>query len=106
MAGVGVPARTDAAREKSRSISRLGDKLCMPRSVHIPRAVHNWTRGPRDVGRKRMASKNGKRKLRSQAWWDNSDHPEMTALYLERFLNYGLTPQELQSGRPMIGRPD
>ena len=41
--------------------------------------------------------------LRSQAWWDNSDHPEMTALYLERFLNYGLTAAELQSGRPIIG---
>ena len=35
--------------------------------------------------------------LRSQAWWDNSAHPDMTALYLERFLNYGLTRQELQS---------
>ena len=42
-------------------------------------------------------------KLRSQAWWDNSDHPDMTALYLERFLNYGLTRGELQSGRPIIG---
>jgi dihydroxy-acid dehydratase len=50
-----------------------------------------------------MASKDGKRKLRSQAWWDNSDHPEMTALYLERFLNFGLTRHELQSGRPIIG---
>ena len=50
-----------------------------------------------------MASSNGERKLRSQAWWDNSDHPENTALYLERFLNYGLTRQELQSGRPIIG---
>lgn len=41
--------------------------------------------------------------LRSQAWWDNADNPAMTALYLERFLNYGLTPAELQSGRPIIG---
>lgn len=41
--------------------------------------------------------------LRSQAWWDNAGNPEMTALYLERFLNYGLTPAELQSGRPIIG---
>lgn len=41
--------------------------------------------------------------LRSQAWWDNSANPAMTALYLERFLNYGLTRQELQSGRPIIG---
>jgi dihydroxy-acid dehydratase len=43
------------------------------------------------------------RGLRSQAWWDNSANPDMTALYLERFLNYGLTRQELQSGRPIIG---
>ncbi|MFF4693808.1 IlvD/Edd family dehydratase [Streptomyces sp. NPDC001307] len=41
--------------------------------------------------------------LRSQAWWDNAGNQEMTALYLERFLNYGLTPAELQSGRPIIG---
>jgi xylonate dehydratase len=50
-----------------------------------------------------MAAKHPPRKLRSQAWWDNSDHPDMTALYLERFLNYGLTRKELQSGRPIIG---
>src|SRR5499425_3162913 len=50
-----------------------------------------------------MTSRNNKRTLRSQAWWDNSAHPEMTALYLERFLNYGLTRAELQSGRPIIG---
>jgi xylonate dehydratase len=42
-------------------------------------------------------------KLRSQAWWDNPANPDMTALYLERFLNYGLTRNELQSGRPIIG---
>jgi dihydroxy-acid dehydratase len=41
--------------------------------------------------------------LRSQAWWNNGGNPEMTALYLERFLNYGLTPAELQSGRPIVG---
>src|SRR5262245_1994537 len=50
-----------------------------------------------------MTSRNTKRELRSQAWWDNSSHPDMTALYLERFLNYGLTRAELQSGRPIIG---
>jgi dihydroxy-acid dehydratase len=49
--------------------------------------------------------KNGKapRKLRSQEWFDNPDNPGMTALYLERYLNYGLTRQELQSGKPLIG---
>ncbi|MFT0891896.1 IlvD/Edd family dehydratase [Pseudochelatococcus sp. G4_1912] len=43
------------------------------------------------------------RKLRSRAWFDNPDNPDMTALYLERYLNYGLSQEELQSGRPIIG---
>jgi dihydroxy-acid dehydratase len=41
--------------------------------------------------------------LRSRAWFDNPGNPDMTALYLERQLNYGLTRKELQSGRPIIG---
>jgi dihydroxy-acid dehydratase len=46
----------------------------------------------------------GKRpRLRSQLWFDNPDNPGMTALYLERYLNYGLTKQELASGKPIIG---
>ena len=50
------------------------------------------------------ATKNGaKRKLRSQLWFDNPDNPGMTALYLERYLNYGITRHELQSGKPIIG---
>ena len=54
-------------------------------------------------------AKNGKphdqhqRRLRSQLWFDNPDNPGMTALYLERYLNYGLTREELTSGRPIIG---
>ena len=43
------------------------------------------------------------RRLRSQSWFDNPDNPGMTALYLERYLNYGLTREELQSGKPIIG---
>lgn len=50
-----------------------------------------------------MAKDTTKKRLRSQAWWDNPANPDMTALYLERFLNYGLTRDELQSGRPIIG---
>src|SRR5438874_10622373 len=47
---------------------------------------------------------NGKgRKLRSLEWFNNPHNPEMTALYLERYLNYGLTREELQSGKPIIG---
>ncbi|MCF6232285.1 MAG: dihydroxy-acid dehydratase family protein [Rhodobacteraceae bacterium] len=41
--------------------------------------------------------------LRSQRWFSNPDDQEMTALYLERYLNYGLTREELQSGKPIIG---
>ena len=40
--------------------------------------------------------------LRSRQWFMNKNNPEMTALYLERYLNYGLTRDELQSGKPII----
>jgi len=42
-------------------------------------------------------------KFRSQNWFDNPDNPGMTAIYLERYLNYGITREELQSGKPIIG---
>jgi len=42
-------------------------------------------------------------KLRSRAWFDNPANADMTALYLERTMNYGLTLEELQSGKPIIG---
>ncbi len=44
-----------------------------------------------------------KRPLRSRLWFDNPDNPGMTALYIERYLNFGLTPGELRSGKPIIG---
>ena len=47
--------------------------------------------------------KKAKKTLRSRLWFNDSDTPEMTALYLERYLNYGLTREELQSDRPIIG---
>ena len=43
------------------------------------------------------------KKLRSRAWFDNPDNADMTALYLERYLNFGLTREELMSGKPIIG---
>ena len=43
------------------------------------------------------------RKLRSRAWFDNPENVDMTALYLERYLNYGLSLEELRSGKPIIG---
>ncbi len=42
-------------------------------------------------------------KLRSKAWFDNPANADMTALYLERTMNYGLSLEELQSGKPIIG---
>ena len=42
-------------------------------------------------------------KLRSRAWFDDPENADMTALYLERYMNYGLTLEELQSGKPIIG---
>ncbi|WP_027863906.1 IlvD/Edd family dehydratase [Massilia alkalitolerans] len=43
------------------------------------------------------------RRFRSQDWFDNPERIDMTALYLERFMNYGITPDELRSGKPIIG---
>ena len=40
--------------------------------------------------------------LRSRQWFNNPDDAEMTALYTERYLNYGLTREELRDGRPII----
>jgi len=50
-----------------------------------------------------MSSNGKQRRLRSQLWFDNPDNPGMTALYLERYLNFGLTKHELTSGKPIIG---
>lgn len=44
-----------------------------------------------------------KKKLRSEEWFNNPKNPGMTALYLERYLNYGLSRKDLQSGKPIIG---
>ncbi len=42
-------------------------------------------------------------RLRSRSWFDDPDHADMTALYLERYTNFGLSVDELQSDRPIIG---
>src|SRR3954465_13817272 len=43
------------------------------------------------------------RRFRSRDWFDDPKHIDMVAIYLERFMNYGLTPDELLSGKPIIG---
>ncbi|HEX3573126.1 MAG TPA: IlvD/Edd family dehydratase [Rhodopila sp.] len=52
-----------------------------------------------------MASHNGSddKRLRSRRWFDDPADPAMTALYLERYMNYGITPEELRGGKPIIG---
>ena len=50
-----------------------------------------------------MSGSTGARKQRSRAWFDDPSNTDMTALYLERYMNFGLALDELQSGRPIIG---
>src|SRR5215210_1538168 len=52
-----------------------------------------------------MASDNSRpaRRFRSRDWFDDPHRKDQTALYLERFMNYGTTPEELRSGRPIVG---
>ena len=52
---------------------------------------------------KKIDKSTNKKELRSQQWFDNPENPGMAALYLERYLNWGLTRKELQSGKPIIG---
>ena len=50
-----------------------------------------------------MSSKKSNYKLRSREWSDNPEDPGNTSIYLERIMNYGYTPEELTSGKPIIG---
>ena len=60
--------------------------------------------GKHTKGKSKGKTAAGERRLRSRAWFDNPDNPGMTALYLERQMNFGLTLDELQkSGKPIIG---
>ncbi|SEL87971.1 IlvD/Edd family dehydratase [Halomonas daqiaonensis] len=42
-------------------------------------------------------------RLRSRWWFDNPEHPGTTAICIERYMNYGITLDELTSGKPIIG---
>ncbi|MBV9735613.1 MAG: dihydroxy-acid dehydratase family protein [Acidisphaera sp.] len=50
-----------------------------------------------------MTESNGTKRLRSRRWFDEPADPGMTALYIERYMNYGITREELQGGKPIIG---
>jgi dihydroxy-acid dehydratase len=76
-----------------------GDLLTLP-------AVRSRAPNARPGGRSDMAKKPTKaqiERLRSRAWFDNPSNIDMTALYIERTMNFGLSREELQSGRPIIG---
>lgn len=64
---------------------------------------HDYFDSLDNEGSRRKMVRIDKEQLRSRQWFMNPSNPEMTALYLERYLNYGLTREELQSGRPIIG---
>lgn len=83
-------------------IARLR-KLSSVWLVYVNENVIKGIVGNRMEGIMATDNKRDGRKLRSQQWFDNPDNPGMTALYLERYLNYGLTREELQSGKPIIG---
>lgn len=51
----------------------------------------------------RYAAPRSKTCLRSRSWFDDPSHPDMTALYLERYTNFGISVEELQSDRPIVG---
>ena len=65
-------------------------------------AGHNGANGANGHDPAAAKTRTGKR-LRSQLWFDNPENPGMTAIYIERYLNFGLTRGELQSGKPIIG---
>ena len=48
-------------------------------------------------------SKKAANRFRSEEWFNNPAHPDGTVIYIERFLNYGITPEELRAGKPIIG---
>src|SRR3954469_23105692 len=75
----------------------------MSKKAHQPVCIAGEKQMNKNHGNGHDKSAGGKRKLRSLEWFNNPHNPGMTALYLERYLNYGLTGDELQPGNPIIG---
>ncbi len=74
-----------------------------PTAIAAPKKDSNMADNPRTGAPKTGGDAGKAGRLRSRLWFDNPDNPGMTALYLERYLNFGLTPAELRSGKPIIG---
>jgi dihydroxy-acid dehydratase len=66
------------------------------RTLELEKSLASMTTGPAKVSR-------AGRKLRSSRWFNCESNPGMMALYIERYLNYGMTKEELMSGKPIIG---
>src|ERR1700728_4336433 len=81
-------------------LQRNSRRTARPAATHPEEKTMSGKNGASQPGKK---GKDAKRRLRSTLWFDNPDNPGMTALYIERYLNFGLTPGELRSGKPIIG---
>lgn len=66
------------------------------RTLELEKSLASMTAGAAKVSR-------AGRKLRSSRWFNCENDPGMMALYIERYLNYGMTKEELMSGKPIIG---
>ena len=44
------------------------------------------------------------RRLRSEEWFNTPAHPDGTVIYIERFLTYGITPEEFVRIQELLGR--
>ena len=100
--------RTLAVASIFRDVASLQAEVAMEREhggAHRRRARLAPTKsgGTTMADKKSANGKNGKRRLRSRDWFDAPGDPTMAALYLERYMNFGLTLAELHSGRPIIG---
>src|SRR5437016_6806785 len=78
-------------------IARTFSPITLPASLQRRRARENAMINKPDTPQP------SRRRLRSQMWFNNPDDPHATALYFERYLNYGYTRDEITSGRPIIG---
>lgn len=107
------PTMTCASQESCQGCSCSGDKQTQPVDIEDCISELNKLRKlNQDLEAKlKLATEPPKpkvtrqpgRTLRSSAWFDFHDDPEVTCIYIERFLNYGMTREELMSGKPMIG---
>ena len=72
------------------------------RIAQLEKTIHSLG-GRVDAPKDAQTTSSSPKPLRSKSWFNDSRHAVQTAIYLERYQNYGLTPRELMSGKPIIG---